>query len=66
MAVVVGIEVVVAAITTVVPVEVVMAALDRVISLLLVTLHFLTVNLAPLVSQSELMEPPAILKIPPR
>jgi ABC-type enterobactin transport system permease subunit len=46
-AVEVGIEVVVVAIITVVPVEVDMEALDRVISLLLVTLVFLTVSRPP-------------------
>jgi hypothetical protein len=65
-AVEVGTEVVVVAIITVVLVEVDMEALDRAISLLLVTLDFLTVSLPPVAAQPELMILLATLKIPLR
>lgn len=64
MAVEVGTEVVAVATTMVVPVEVGMQALGRAISLLLVTLDFLTAILALVMPQSDLMKSPATLKIP--
>lgn len=65
-AVVVGIEVGVVAIIMAVLVEMDMEALDKVISLILVTLDFLTVSLPSVAAQPELMVLLATLGIPLR